>query len=302
MAHIKITFCTIIGLLMCACSSGVAQDKVTIENFIRAETHRHFENKVNKGDFGRLGHNRSVITVDNQYITRMNRDTRYSSGIFDLDAPLTVIMPQANDRYQLLTVTNEDHHIKRTIYEPGEYTFTKEEIGTRYVQVTVRTFVDANSTIDNERVTELQDKIKVWQEPSGKFEIPDWDESSRDKTRDNILKFISDMPDTRNMFGDEDNVSDIRHLIGTAAGYGGLPEKEAMYLNVYPQLNDGKTSYILQVPKDIPVDAFWSISVYDEKGYFLKNEFDAYSFNNVTAEKNADGSSQPHSYFARVEL
>ena len=40
----------------------------------------------------------------------------------------------------------------------------------------------------------------------------------------------------------------------------------------------------------MPVDGFWSISVYNRAGYFEKNELDTYSVNNVTAAPNADGS------------
>jgi hypothetical protein len=47
--------------------------------------------------------------------------------------------------------------------------------------------------------------------------------------------------------------------------------------------------YRLTVHK-VPVDGFWSISVYNRAGYFEKNELDAYSVNNLTAARNADGS------------
>ena len=40
----------------------------------------------------------------------------------------------------------------------------------------------------------------------------------------------------------------------------------------------------------MPVDGFWSISVYNAKGYFEKNDLNAYSLNNLTAKPNADGS------------
>lgn len=80
-----------------------------------------------------------------------------------------------------------------------------------------------------------------------------------------------------------------RHLIGTAFAFGGNPEKDAFYLNITPRRNDGATIYKLDV-KDVPVDAFWSISVYNAEGYFEKNAFDAYTINNITAKKEADGS------------
>ena len=36
------------------------------------------------------------------------------------------------------------------------------------------------------------------------------------------------------MFGTRDRVDPVRHLIGTAAGWGGNPEKDAFYPNVTP--------------------------------------------------------------------
>ena len=41
--------------------------------------------------------------------------------------------------------------------------------------------------------------------------------------------------------------------------------------------------------REVPVDAFWSISVYNAEGHFQKNAFDAYALNNITAKKEADG-------------
>jgi hypothetical protein len=90
-------------------------------------------------------------------------------------------------------------------------------------------------------------------------------------------------------FGARDEVDAVRHLIGSAAGWGGNPATDATYLSVTPGRNDGTTVYRLNV-KDVPVDGFWSISVYNERGYFEKNDRDAYSLNNITARKSADGS------------
>jgi len=64
------------------------------------------------------------------------------------------------------------------------------------------------------------------------------------------------------MFGTKDRVDPVRRLIGAASLWGGNPEKDAMYLNVIPSKNDGTTVYRLNA-KDVPVDGFWSISVYN---------------------------------------
>ena len=42
--------------------------------------------------------------------------------------------------------------------------------------------------------------------------------------------------------------------------------------------------------KDVPIDAFWSITVYNSKGYIEENDRGVYSYNNVTAAANKDGS------------
>ncbi|MEX3933690.1 DUF1214 domain-containing protein [Paraburkholderia phymatum] len=41
--------------------------------------------------------------------------------------------------------------------------------------------------------------------------------------------------------------------------------------------------------KDVPVDGFWSISVYDAHGYFVPNALDAYTLNSITAKKSSNG-------------
>ena len=60
-----------------------------------------------------------------------------------------------------------------------------------------------------------------------------------------------------------------------------------------PPLNDGKTPYVLTV-RDVPVDGFWSITVYNAKGYMEPNPLNAYSVNSVTAKPSGDGSVTVH--------
>ena len=63
----------------------------------------------------------------------------------------------------------------------------------------------------------------------------------------------------------------------------------AIYLIGQPRNSDGTQVEKLTV-KDVPVDGFWSISVYDPQGFFQKNELDRYSLNNLTARQELDGS------------
>jgi hypothetical protein len=88
----------------------------------------------------------------------------------------------------------------------------------------------------------------------------------------------------------KDEVDPVRHLIGTASAWGLNPDKDAIYLNVTPAKNDGASIYTLNIPGNVPVDAFWSVIVYDATGHLQKNQYDAYSLNNITAKKATDGS------------
>jgi hypothetical protein len=62
----------------------------------------------------------------------------------------------------------------------------------------------------------------------------------------------------------------VRHLVGTALLWGGNPEKDALYLSVTPARNDGTTVHQLTVG-DVPVDGFWSVTVYNAEGYLEPN-------------------------------
>ena len=103
--------------------------------------------------------------------------------------------------------------------------------------------------------------------------------------RDALTVLGATLVDWRGAAGRRGEVDPVRHLIVTATGWGLNPDKDAIYLNVTPSKNDGTTIYKLNV-KDVPVDGFWSITLYNAEGYLVKNDQDAYSFNNITAKKN----------------
>ena len=264
---------------------------VTPENFPRAESDLYFENIVKDGGFGQFIHRREPAAIDHQTVIRLNRDTLYSAAVFDLGAgPVTITLPDAGQRFMSMQVIDEDQYTTEVDYGAGTHTFTKEKIGTPYVILALRTLVDPNDPKDLEAVHALQDAIKVDQPGGpGKFEVPNWDQASQKTVREALLTLASTLPDTKGMFGSKGAVDPVRRLIGAASAWGGNPERDALYLNVTPAKNDGKTVYKLHV-KDVPVDGFWSISVYNDKGYFEPNPQNAYTLNNLTAKPDADGS------------
>ncbi|MCW2218400.1 hypothetical protein M2232_001932 [Bradyrhizobium japonicum] len=280
-------------LLLMSAAHAQSPVAVTVDNFARAESDLYFGNGVkDAGGTGKLFHHREPMQIEKQAVIRSNRDTLYSTVILDLDAgPATVTLPDAGKRFRSMQVINEDHYVVGKVeYGAGSYTVDKNKVGTRYVLVALRTLVDPNDPKDIEKVHALQDAVKISQKSSGKFEIPNWDAASQKKVRDALLVLASTTGGFKSAFGSKGQVDPIKHLIGTAAGWGGNPDKEATYLSVNPERNDGNTVYKLTVPGNVPVDGFWSISLYNAEGYFEKNPYNAYSLNNLTAVKSADGS------------
>jgi hypothetical protein len=263
---------------------------VSVDNFARAESDLYMSTMVKESSLGKFVHRREPAAVENQTVIRLNRDTLYSAAVFDLDAgPVTVVMPDPGKRFMSLMIVDEDHYVPSVTYEPGPHTFTRDTVGTRYMVAAVRTLIDPVDPNDVAQVHALQDAIRASQDGTGKFEIPNWDQASQKKVRDALLVLGSTIPDFRKAFGTKQQVDPVRHLIGTAVGWGGNPDKDATYLNVTPVHNDGSTIYKLNVG-DVPVNGFWSVSVYDAAGYYEKNPYSAYALNNLTARKNDDGS------------
>jgi hypothetical protein len=262
---------------------------VTVQNFTRAESDNYLATNVKKAGLGRLAHNREPASIEDQTVIRLNRDTLYSFGVFDLaTAPVTITLPDAGKRFMSLQIINEDHYVPFVAYDHKPHTLTERNVGARYVLVAIRTLVDPNDPKDLDEVHRLQDAIKVSQKEPGKLELPNWDQISLKEIRDALLVLAKHTDGFKHAFGTKEQVDPIMHLIGTAAGWGGNPDKDATYIGAAVPKNDGKTVYKLHVT-DVPVDAFWSVSVYNAAGYFEKNSYNAYSLNIITAKKDPNG-------------
>lgn len=157
--------------------------------------------------------------------------------------------------------------------------------------VGARILVDPGSADDVAAVNAIQDRFKLDAASSKSFEAPEYDVASLDATRKALLELAKGLTSFDHAFGARKDVDPVRHLLGSAAGWGGLPDEEAAYMSFQPGKPVGE--YVLTV-KDVPVDGFWSISLYNADGFFEPNGRDAYSVNNLTATRNGDGSVTVH--------
>lgn len=261
---------------------------VNVDNFDRAQTDFEFAGIVKlTGGINKIHSNREPTPIDKQNVIRMNRDTLYSLGVVNISKGATVTLPETGKRYMSLMIINNDGYVNEVFYGAGTYELTMEKFDTPYVGVVIRTLANPEDKADLAIAHKLQDQIKITAGSDEPFVLPNYDKTSYKTTLEAILQLAKGLKRYTKTFGSKADVIPIHFMIGTASAWGGLPDKDAQYINVQPNLPIGK--YELTV-KDVPVKGFWSISLYNEKGYFQKNDLHAYSLNNLTAKPNSDGS------------
>lgn len=266
---------------------------VTKANYASAETEvimADYVRKIARGTcssgVGEFLHLRKGMDPDDRTILRPNFDTLYSFAILDLNSPATIVLPET-DRYQILEVVDEDHWIPLISDQPGRYELTQDKAGSRYVFAFVRTRVNMQDPADLKAAAAVQDQIRLEQSQRGEFVV------SQRYDMDEILALRSDYnrrmePEgvTSEMaFGKKGELSEELRNFGVAVGWGGLPKQGAVY--PFPKVVNSTEPHVL-VLKDVPIDprAFWSVTVYDEKGFAVGKN---YNINSAFAKPNASG-------------
>lgn len=282
-------------LVLCVQTLAVAEE-VTLGNLVSAESDHMFRlNMATYGiDVGDLYHARAPASADApQPVIRPNQDTLYSAALVDLSAPVTVTLPEVGDRFQSMLAISQDHY-SFVEASPGTYALTEDDVGTRFALLLFRTFVDVADPDDLAAAHAAQDGVAVTNGGEGPFEAPDWDLDTLAAAR----RAINDLAaatgfDVARAFGRKDEVDPVDHLVGAIAGWAGQPATTAIAIVDSVAANDGETPYAVTV-RDVPVEAFWSITVYNADGYLEPNELGRNSYNNVSATPNADGSFTIH--------
>ncbi|WP_082802170.1 DUF1254 domain-containing protein [Falsihalocynthiibacter arcticus] len=261
---------------------------VNVDNFDRAQTDMEFEGIIKmSGSINTLHHNRTPTPVDKQNVIRMNRDTLYSLGVVDISKGATVTLPDTGKRYMSMMVINNDGYVNEVFYGGGAHKLTVDKFDTPVVGLVIRTLANPEDKADLAEAHALQDKIEITAGSDSAFSMPDYDQTSYKATLEPILDLAKGLGRYIDTFGSKEEVNPVHFMIGTASAWGGLPDKDAVYVNVQPDLPVGE--YELTV-KDVPVKGFWSISLYNAKGYFQENGLKAYSLNNLTAKPDSNGS------------
>jgi hypothetical protein len=270
--------------------------KVTPKNYGLAETQEIMTGYVKKiakatgtDGVGIIMNVRKGADPKDKTIMRINFDTIYSWIVLDLSEPATIVMPDVGGRYQTAWVISEEHYNPFAFDKPGEYILTKENVGTPYAIVVFRTQANVEDPKDMQAAHKAQDGLAVKQKSKGSYVASHkWNPAEIQKIRKHYQQIQKEKSITSdNMFGKKGERTLEEHNVGTSFGWGGFTKEQAVYPIFYGKNTKPQTFTL----KDVPVKAFWSITVYDDDGFA---QTDTYNINSQFAKKNADGSVTIH--------
>jgi hypothetical protein len=264
---------------------------VTDENYSLAESQIIFQSYVNKiaaatqtNGVGVLLHNKKAADPNNHMVVRLNFDTQYSYAVLDLMHEATLTLPNTNGRYQSAWFITEEHYNPMAFNQPGTYKISQQNTGSRYVIIVIRTQVNMADPNDLAVVSKLQDEIVLSQKDRGSYTASNnWNQDEILEMRKKYQRILIEKGITSDvMFGKKGEISLENHNCGTATGFGGLTKDQAVYIMGAPDNSNPATLTL----KDVPIKAFWSVTVYDKEGFPRGNTF---NINSAFAKQNNNG-------------
>jgi len=266
-----------------AASDSAALVPVTLENYKFAESDLAFFN-ISKLVGTNIFFHFPVDQFDlnNQTVVRMNQDTVYSGAILNVSKDATITLPETDGRYMSAMIVQNDHYIDQVFKTPGEHTI---ESDTDFVMVALRTRIDPNDPEDGERVKALQKAVVLSVNAAEPHVMPDYDMDQMVALRDELAAEATSLGSLNNMQGARGTVDERMHMLGTAAGWGLLPDANARYLSYGQEDGQGCFTATYAVPP-FNEGGFFSITMYDADGWMFSERA---ILNEYNIEFNEDG-------------
>lgn len=243
---------------------------VTLKNYKVAESDFAFGGTVKLGGANKFVHLPvKEFDLDKQVVVRMNQDTVYSGAVVDVSKGATITLPETDGRYMSAMVVQNDHYVNDVFIGAGTYEL-KSDTDSDFVSVSIRTEINMNDPEDIKKVVALQKAIKLDVKGDKVFKQPNYDMDQLEKLRLKLANEALALGSLNNMQGARGTVDEHLHLLGTAVGWGLLPDANARYIGYVPEDNDGTGCYRAHYkipPFNEP--GFFSITMYDAEGWMF---------------------------------
>lgn len=229
---------------------------VTEDNFPQAYSNLRFDAIIKQAGGINKFLEMPVASSDpaKQFVVRMNRDTFYSTSVFDMTGGIYVTIPET-DQYVSIQVVDENHETQPMIYGPGRHRLTAK---------TTHAFVVVRSLDDNARrnlVTEVNS--------AKPFSVKSWDEESfaRVAAAGNDI-FSKGYDQSKAYSNKESGQTAFMNYVGAAGGWGGAMVEDNIYQIGQYMSSDGCYEMTFLDPQ---ARDFWSATVYNGDGYIFND-------------------------------
>jgi hypothetical protein len=264
-----------------------------------------------------LGVEPTLVKAGEDKVVRMNNDTYYKMAFFLLDqGPVILASADPGEERFVSFQIMDDHNVNfRNVIQPhGKYTLyygkkpdsvqgkaieSPSKLALVIVRVEVKDKNDPKDVADAKKIfagiTVNGPAVKVVPKLDllGAF-----DEKVEAEALQRIDKIFETTDFSELVAGPgyvPDKTSYLQHAAGTKGGWGGPVTSHSAYETIFldgegKEMMGSNGTYTITT-EEPPVDAFWSITIYDtERGGFLHpNDQDRYHINNTSAVKNDDG-------------
>lgn len=249
----KASTSSIEGKQIADASSGII---VTEENFPQAYSNLRFDAIIkNTGGVNKfLEMPVAPSDPSKQFVVRMNRDTYYSTSIFDMTGGIYITIPET-DKYISVQVVDENHETQPMIYGPGRHKLTAK---TKHAFIVVRSLDD-----------QARRNLKTETNSSDPFIVKKWDETSFSQIAAAGNAIFAAGYDQSKAYGNkESGQTPYWNFVGAAGGWGGAMVEDNIYQTSQYMSSAGCYEMTFADPK---ARDFWSATVYNGDGYIFND-------------------------------
>jgi hypothetical protein len=294
----------------CAMHNDNIYTNQELRDFIQTEAVNSMNSPLQHVGWNKLLHIPQITSYEDKFVVRPNNDTLYTLTMIDIEEGYAVLQFPETDRYISALIYDTEHYILDggvLINETRPIVFVKKgnptpnidgiviesELGV--ISPIIRTLVRGADDIPAAQAVQQQITLtKIGSEQHTGLIQPVLQED-RFKAMREFFRKRTGTTSWDDMYGSRtDNIPLIDLAQGVYEGLGAFPAYAARYVSIFHDTDGNKLNatrqYRLVAPADIPVNNFWSVTVYDDDGLLIPNEERIHNSSSEISVKNNDGS------------